>query len=402
MRGFGSRRLFSMTAGPVALVFCLAACSSSGGSTASSGNTGANTGNVGSSSGLPVSIPITMIADLTGTVAATGQSYQRGVKLGIDQVNASGVLGKSKLELSTEDSASTPATASSVMSKVVESNAAAIIGLDTSALALAAAPIAQKAKIPTLVDTAPLGLLDVGNYIYAMGPLFNATAPLLAQKIQAGGTKTVDIIYSNDNPTLTDYNTFLRSELARVNVKVSQSLGTPTAATDFSALVTRALNDNPDAMVIDTGGPSVLGITNALRTAGYKGSLYSNAAAAVPLIGAGPNANGFEFTTEWVPAVDNPQSRTMLAAFKKAYPGTQADYETVDGYNAIHFLALALAKAGSADRDAILKGLGEVAAQGFTGPSGKVTFTGVGHRQYTVSGVFVREQDGKFQIPASS
>jgi hypothetical protein len=55
------------------------------------------------------------------------------------------------------------------------------------------------------------------------------------------------------------------------------------------------------------------------------------------------------------------------------------------------FLALALQAADSADRDALLEGMNQVAEEGFDGPAGRVEFEG---RQLIGPTIYVEFQDG--------
>lgn len=367
----------------VALTTGLAAC----GSSSNGGSSGG---------GLPASIPVAVVTAQTGNFAAIGTEYLEGVQLAVDEINASDMLGDSEIDLTVEDTASTPATASGVVSQLVTTDTVAILGLVTSPESLAASPIAQQAGVPMLNNTAPPGLVEIGDYVWSLAQVFVSSIPLLTERI-AEQVGSVNIIYSTDIPTLSDYNEKLSASLTEAGVTVGESVGTLNAATDFSAVITRAMRGSPEGIVIDTASVGVLSLVEGLRRAGYEGKLFG-APSAAALADAPAVANGVEFPTVWVETLDNPENDRFMELFREAHPDGTATYETSDGYAAMHFLAKAIEQVGEADRDAILEGMKQVAAEGMAAPAGEITFGGPGGRQYNAPGVYVVVQNGKFEI----
>jgi branched-chain amino acid transport system substrate-binding protein len=364
----------------------LAACGSS------------DSGSGESSGGLPKTIKVGVVTQKTGNFAGVGSQYLAGIQMAADEINDSDLLGGSKIELEVGDSASDPATATSETAKLVRTDIVALLAYPTSNEALAAAPVAQQAGVPTLVNCAPDGLLDIGENIFSMAQVFNSSVPLLAETIATAGYQTASIISSNDIPTLVDYGQKLKDELGKNGVEVTASVETPNAATDFSGVVSKAMDGSPDVIVLNTASVGVLQIVQALRTAGYDGPLVGSPAAPSGLTNAPAVANGIKFPTEWVPGVDNQASKDFEAKFEKKYPGEVPTYENVDGYDAMQFLAQAILKAGKADRKAILDGLNQMTKAGFSGPTGDITFTGDGNRQFVTDNVLAEVQDGKFVL----
>src|SRR5512133_1867318 len=107
-------------------------------------NGGANGDNTGP-------IKIGHFASLTGKEATFGQQVEDGVRLALDEINASGgALGR-KFEVVTEDDQSeTQPTINAVEKLIGRDNVVALIGEVASSRTMAAAPIAQREKIPLL------------------------------------------------------------------------------------------------------------------------------------------------------------------------------------------------------------------------------------------------------------
>ncbi len=96
-------------------------------------------------------IPVGVYAALSGSEAAFGQATAEGVKLAAEEINnAGGVLGR-KIRLIIEDDQGRAEEAASVVTKLITSDGViAVIGENSSNQSLAAAPIAQNAKVPMI------------------------------------------------------------------------------------------------------------------------------------------------------------------------------------------------------------------------------------------------------------
>jgi branched-chain amino acid transport system substrate-binding protein len=391
----------------VAVLVSATACSSSSGSNKSTpGQTTASTaaatgsGLAAAAGSLPSSIPISLIADMTGQAAFYGTQLAGGVKAGIAEVEAAGTLKGSKFELSVLDTGSVTATASTLMSKAAKSDAVAVLGSSLSQEVLATTPTAHSAGIPYLVDTSPPGVLDAGPEIYAMtSPESGQTLELATQV--AKKDKTVALIYANDSPTIAAVGKETKNAFTAKGVTVKDLIPTSLFATDYSAVVTKAVQDNPDGIGILGGAAMMPSIIKAAKTAGFKGDLFGNAGADGTVDSAGSLANGFQYVTEWASDLPGQVNAEFISQFQKVSPGVTPHYPAVDGYREILFLAQALAKASGTDHKSVLTALQQAAATGFEGPSGKITFTGTGNRQLTGRAVFVTFNDGKASSTSS-
>ena len=381
----------------VALV-ALVGCSSSK-STSTSTSSAAVASSGGSSSAasnlnLPASIPLTLLADKTGPDAFYGAQLTAGVQAGIDHVNNSGELGKSKFVLTVQDTQSLAATATTLASAAVHSNIPLLLGPSISNEALATTPIAQAAKMPYFVQTSPPGVLDAGDYIYSTTTPEQSQTTTLVSAL-APKLKTVSIIYADDNPTMNSLGPATATAFTAAGSKVNTSIGVPIAATDYSAAVTKAISSNPDGVGIISGGPMMSSVTKALSVAGYKGQIFGPEGADGTIDAAGTAANGFEFTTEWAPDLPGAANTQFQAEMAKLSPSLAIHYPAVDGYTEVLFAALAIEKADSIDPAKVLTGLQQVSAAGFSGPGGDVKFGGDGNRQLQGPAVLVQFNNGK-------
>src|SRR5688500_5410764 len=137
----------------VVSIFLSFACVQKGGN-----GTTADTGNT---------IRIGVYGDTTGATSSFGGSTQIGIELGFCEINAAGGVNGKKLEMVFEDDQGTPEKAKTVISKLInQDKVVAVLGEVASSNSLAAAPVAQEAKIPMITpsSTNPK-VTEVGDYI---------------------------------------------------------------------------------------------------------------------------------------------------------------------------------------------------------------------------------------------
>jgi hypothetical protein len=105
---------------------------------------------------------------LTGTTATFGQSTDNGIQMAFDEINkAGGVLGK-KVKIIVEDDQSKPEEAkTSVLKLIKQDHVVALIGEIASSRTLAAAPEAQRSKVPLITPgSANPEVTAKGDYIF--------------------------------------------------------------------------------------------------------------------------------------------------------------------------------------------------------------------------------------------
>src|SRR4029453_8334596 len=105
----------------------------------------------GESGGGGEPIRVGHVASLTGDTATFGQSTERGMRMALEEINArGGALGR-PLELLSEDDRSITEEARTAAQKLLQRDrVVALLGEIASSRSLAAAPEAQRARIPMI------------------------------------------------------------------------------------------------------------------------------------------------------------------------------------------------------------------------------------------------------------
>lgn len=113
-------------------------------------------------------IVIGHFASMTGAEATFGKSTDEGIRLAVEQINSEGGVHGKKIRLITMDNQGKAEEAAAVVTRLIEQDkVAALLGEVASSRSLAAAPIAQKKKVPLITpsSTNPR-VTEMGTYIF--------------------------------------------------------------------------------------------------------------------------------------------------------------------------------------------------------------------------------------------
>ena len=113
-------------------------------------------------------IKVGVFTDLSGPTASFGESIKNGIQLAADEINNAGGINGKKIELYFKDDEGRPETAKKVVEELItEEKVDVLIGDVASTNSLAAAPVAQLAKIPMITPASTnLKVTEVGDYIF--------------------------------------------------------------------------------------------------------------------------------------------------------------------------------------------------------------------------------------------
>jgi branched-chain amino acid transport system substrate-binding protein len=377
------RRCAAGALGTVA-VLLLAACSSSGSDA--------------SQKGLPATINITALEDLTGAVGGPGLLTKNGMELAAEQINSSHFLGNSTLSLSFVDTASTVPTAISAMSKVIASSSVAMLAPVLSTEGVAIAPEAQHAKLPYIAtqEGSP-GIVTAGDYIFRVTtPAANLT-PLVVDYLGSHNIKSVAIIYDQSAPTDSNLaNTVYPSLLKAANIKLTDTESYQTGSVDFSAQLRKMIATHPGA--IGYIGPASFAspIVSQTRSNGFTGQMFGDVATGgTALQAAGTAGKGNVWPTDFIAGgLTDPSSVAFTKAYEAKYNQVPANY-AAEGYDAVELLARGLKDAPDYSRAGVQAGLIKATDAGFDGALGQLTFQ---NRDLVVKGL-LGQWDGTKDVP---
>jgi branched-chain amino acid transport system substrate-binding protein len=342
-------------------------------------------------------IRIGHFASLTGDTATFGQSADRGMQLAIQEINAAGgVLGR-PLALITEDDRSVTEEARSAAQKLLQRDGVvALLGEVASSRSLAAAPEAQRARIPMIspASTNPK-VTEVGDYVFRacfIDPFQGAVMARFAK--QELGARRVAILldYKQDYSVgLADY---FRRTFRELGGEIVADERYTSGDIEFRAQLTTVRAANPDAIFVPGYYTEVGLIAKQARELGID----------VPMLGGdgwdsektleigGPAVEGYYFSTHYSADADSPKVQEFVERYRETY-GAVPDAMAALGYDTALILADALGRAGSPEgarlRDAI------AATRDFDGVTGRISIDP--ERNARKDAVVLKIENGRFR-----
>jgi branched-chain amino acid transport system substrate-binding protein len=247
-----------------------------------------------------------------------------------------------------------------------------------SSRSLAAAPMAQRSKIPMLSpsSTNPRVTL-VGDYIFRacfIDPFQGGAMANFAMKDDKGPkAKRFAILYDVKNDYSVGLHDFFTETVKANGGEIVADMSFGEGDIDFKAQLTKIKGANPEAIYVPGYCTEVGMICRQARELGI----------AVPLMGGdgwdsdktaqiGADAiNGCFFTNHYSPDEDRAEVKTFVESYKKKYDGKTPDAMAILGYDAMRLMADAIKRAGSTQPKAVRDAL--AATKDFPGASGSIT-----------------------------
>src|SRR5437762_2821318 len=211
-----------------------------------SGSSGGSNGN---------EILIGHVASLTGDTATFGVSADEGIRLALDELNKTGVLGGKKIRILTEDDRSLGDEAKTAASKLInKDHVVAILGEIASSRSIAMAPVCEDGKVPMLSPGSTNPKVTQGfQYVFRncfIDPFQGTAMAKFAMDAppKGLGLKSFAVLY----PVNSDYGVGLKNFFEEAVKKsggqiVAEEAYTEKTDTDFRAQLTKIKAANPQA-----------------------------------------------------------------------------------------------------------------------------------------------------------
>ena len=345
-------------------------------------------------------IRVGVFLDLSGRTSSYGTATLNGVKLAADEINAYRGTDRRRVELHIEDDSGRPDEAATVARRLIDQKKVhALVGEVASSNTLAAAPIAQNAKVPLITSATHLAITQVGNYVFRVGVVDPFQAQALAQfAIRTLKVKRVALLVDATSDYSQDLAAAFEKSLTGLGGLIVLKQSYAGGDKDFAAQLVAIKRSNPDVVFIpgyySEAGPIArqakqLGLTKPL--------LGCDGWDSPQLWELGGNAlNGAYIANHY--AVDNPSSanKEFVSKYKARYESAEPDSLAALGYDAMKLLADAVSRAGTIDGPSLQRALAET--RGFEGVTGTITMD---ENRNPLRAVILRLQDGKFLYRAT-
>lgn len=321
-------------------------------------------------------VRIGVFMSLTGSTANFGISSTNGIKMAADEVNAAGGINGKQIELNVQDDRSDAQEAATIVTKFVTQDAVhAILGEVASSRSIAAAPIAQNAKIPMLTPSSTNPeVTRKGDYIFRscfIDPVQGAAIAQFAARTL--GAKRAAIMVDRKNDYSTGLEKFIGQTFTKLGGQIVLTQSYQEGDQDFNAQLTSIKGSNPEVIFVPGYYNDVGLIAKQARDKGMN----------VPLLGGdgwdaeqlykigGTALNGSFFSNHYSPYDSDPQVQKFVTNYKARF-NSLPDALAATAYDAAHIMFDAIKRANSLEGKAIRDAL--AATKDFPGVTGKVTF----------------------------
>lgn len=321
-------------------------------------------------------VRIGFLGALTGNVAIYGVNTLAGMKMAVDELNASGGVVGRKIEIVEEDNRGDKTETANVMQKFVSRDkVAAVIGDPTTGCTKVAAAIAQKAKVVQLSAGATgAGVVEIGDYVFRNTLLDTVAAPATIRYMAAKqGVKKVAVITSVNNDYSVGLTAIFEEGIKAAGVTVVARESISDGDTDFSAQVTKLKSSKPDAIVFSGYYTEGALLMKEARKQGLKGVMIGGDGLQSPVLWelGGKAVEGSVTYAGFSPEGASGRTKKLLDNYKAKYK-KDADLFVAQGYDAIYLIAEAMKRAKSVDPTVFKAELAKT--RNYAGVSGITTF----------------------------
>ncbi|KUP36328.1 ABC transporter substrate-binding protein [Bacillus halotolerans] len=344
------------------------------------------------------SVKVGILHSLSGTMAISEVSVHDAELLAIHEINQKGgVLGK-KLEPVVEDGASDwPAYAEKMRKLLQQDKAAAVFGGWTSA--------SRKAMLPVVEQNNGLLFYPVQYEGMESSPHIFYTGATTNQQI----VPAVDWLLKNKGKTFfligSDYvfprtaNKIIKSQVKAAGGEVVGEEYTPLGHTNYSTLVSKIKEKQPDVIFNTLNGDSNVAFFKQLKDAGVTADdipVMSASVAEEEIRGIGTDVlKGHYAVWNYFQTTNTAENQTFVKNYKKQNGDKRVTSDPIEaGYNAVYLWAAAVEKAKSFEIDKVKK-----AADGITfkAPGGTVKIDGDTQHLYKTVRIGQITGDGQFK-----
>lgn len=311
-------------------------------------------------------------ADLSSTYSYYDVPMRDGARFAIDEINAAGgVLGR-PLELRVIDQRNDVTETTKATQRLISEGVVYLIGT-TGDAAVAQGTLACQNGIPVSTGdgTAPTLVGDMGECAFQLVMSDNVQGAVVAEYAIQQGYRTAYLLGSPDYPYTANLPEYFRQAFERGGGEVVGQDSYVIGAGDFSAVVTKIQNADPQPDVIFTPmfPPDTQVFMRQLRQAGVDIPVLStDGNFDESLKEAGAEAiDGMVFSASGCPPEPGTPLQDFYDRYREATGEDPVSIVVALGYDEIYALKSAIEQVGSAEPADIIEGLRNLDYEGVTG-----------------------------------
>ena len=301
------------------------------------------------------------VAITSGAVAFAGVPHENGLKLAVDEINASGFLGDGvTMEFLIEDAGGDQPTAISITdSYVANDDVLGIVCCALSSVAGAIQPNMEAAGIPWVDHAAIAPTITDPPNAFRSFPLSQPSTGQIAQAaIDAFQPAKVALAVTADNDGMQSDLKANTDVIEAAGVEILDIVETFAEDTDLSGPATQVIALDPDVVFLAQLGNVEALMIQELRDRGYAGPIVANLAIATTetFEQVGDTLAGTVLPLAFFRGTPTPLVEEFVSKYESKYD-IDADIFASQGWQVAWYLARALKEGGEGTREAVLEGI---------------------------------------------
>ncbi|MBC7814230.1 MAG: urea ABC transporter substrate-binding protein [Burkholderiales bacterium] len=302
-------------------------------------------------------IKVGILHSLSGTMSISETTVRDSTLMAIEEINAAGgVLGR-QIEPIIEDGASDwPTFAEKARKLLSEDGVAVIFGGWTSASRKAMLPVVEENNGLLFYPVQYEGLEMSPNIVYTGATTNQQIVPAVEYLLEQGHTRF--FLLGSDYVFPRTSNTIIRAQLDAAGAEVVGEEYLPLGGTEFSSILLRIQEADPDVIFNTLNGDSNVAFYNQFADAGYTAESLPTMSVSIAeeeVTGIGvENILGHMVAWNYYQTVENDTNAAFVEAFKARYGEERVTSDPMEaGYFGVYLWAAAVEAAGTTDVDAV-------------------------------------------------
>jgi branched-chain amino acid transport system substrate-binding protein len=294
-------------------------------------------------------------AALTGPYAFVGNPVKNAIVLALEEANAAGALGTTKLKWIIEDDASEKGQAITLVNRMAtRDKVLMILGPTSSIEDVAAAPVANDQQVAMLCPGVAPDITKAGKWSFkaAANPevIMDELGKYIVDRLKP---KTAVMVFSRDNDGQIRQKNVVRDYLKSKGVTIVAEEPLSSSETDFAALASKLASQKPDMVYYGLTAEQAANLIIQAKQAGLPDTVKPVAPPAVASTNfmkvGGKAVDGTILVADYFVGRPGPMNANFVAAYEKKY-GSKPDNWAAVGYT-IGTLAVHAIKTASPNPD---------------------------------------------------
>jgi len=330
---------------------------------------------------------------MSGPFATYGQFAKQGAELAIDEVNRSGGIAGRKIEGIFVDTTGRPDVGIRLIRKLVyESEVDAVMGIDSSGVASAVAPVMKELMTPLIIThaaTPDVTGTRCNRYVFRISLNINQNMSMAAAVAADLKAKTWTTAGPDDSFGRQSWEYFRKYLKKRKTDSVflpkSDTAFSPMATTDFSPFITKIMTSKADGVLVSLWSGNLVDFVRQASDMGFfdgKREVLLTLGAATEVLYALKDKmpeGVWVGTRYWFGANNTPMNKAFVKAYRDRF-GVYPSYNAHGAYAAVKAYAEAARTAGSVDKESMVATLSGLTIEL---PVGSVTIRPEDHQAVT-------------------